>query len=90
MNSDIIYNWRSDGNSSIPMDFFDNTLNAAQRAGDDKWYSKGGVKPDLMLVPSMMNWRHLGAFERPPRLSVPRLLIPRISTAFRAVHVDPN
>ena len=29
MNSDIIYNWRGEGNHSIPMDFFDNTLYAA-------------------------------------------------------------
>ncbi|MDE0811093.1 MAG: hypothetical protein OSB69_17470 [Alphaproteobacteria bacterium] len=90
MNSDIIYNWRGQGNSSIPMDFFDNTLNAALRAGDDTWYTQGCAKLDLMLVPSMMNWRHLGAFERPPRLSVPRHLVPQISEALRALDVDPN
>lgn len=87
---DITYTWRGDGDNAIPMDFFDPSNDIVLRAGSAFWYQQGCDKPDIMLVPSMMNWRHLGAFERTPRFDPPRDRVPNINQALRELSVDPN
>lgn len=87
---DITFTWRGGGKESIPMDFFDFSKGAAIRSGNAEWHQLGCDAPDIMLVPSMMDWRHLGAFERAPRLDLPRDRVPEINQAFRGLGVDPN
>jgi hypothetical protein len=87
---DITYTWRGDTNTSIPMDYFDPSNHTVIRASDEFWYQQECHKPDIMLVPSMMDWRHLGAFERSPRLVLPRDRLPDINTALRGLGVDAN
>jgi hypothetical protein len=80
---DITFTWRANDRSSIPLDYFDSSNDAALRAGSERWYEQSCDKPDVMLLPSMMDWRHLGAFERPPRLELPRDRISKINKAVR-------
>lgn len=87
---DVTYSWRGDENTAIPMDYFDPSSNATIRAGTEFWYQQGCHKPDIMLVPSMMDWRHLGGFERAPRFELPRDRIPDINQAFRDLGADAN
>jgi len=90
MNTNITYSWQADGTASIPLDYFDSSKDAALRSGSPVWYEQSCDKPDLMLLPSIMDWRHLGAFERPPRFVLPRGQVPTINRAFRSLGVDPN
>lgn len=87
---DITHAWRGDANTSIPMDYFDPSNDAAIRASTEFWYQQECHKPDVMLVPSMMNWRHLGVFEQAPRLVLPRDPLPGLSSALRGLGVDAN
>lgn len=80
---DITFTWRANDRSSIPLDYFDSSNDAALRAGSERWYEQSCDKPDVMLLPSMMDWRHLGAFERPPRFEVPRDRVSKINRAVR-------
>lgn len=80
---DITFTWRANDRSSIPLDYFDSSNDAALRAGSERWYEQSCDKPDVMLLPSMMDWRHLGAFERPPRFELPRDRVSKINRAVR-------
>lgn len=80
---DITFTWRANDRSSIPLDYFDSSNDAALRAGSERWYEQSCDKPEVMLLPSMMDWRHLGAFERTPRIEVPRDRVSKINKAVR-------
>jgi len=80
---DITFTWRANDRSSIPLDYFDSSNDAALRAGSARWYEQSCDKPDIMLLPSMMDRRHLGAFARPPRFEVPRDRVSKINKAVR-------
>jgi hypothetical protein len=80
---DITFTWRGQDRSTIPMDYFDPSSGAALSAASAQWRDLGCEKPDVMLLPSMMDWRHLGAFGRAPRFVLPRDRVPAINQALR-------
>ena len=90
LNSAITHAWRVDGDTSLPLEFFDASMDAPIKAGHRMWYEQGCAKPNLMLLPSMMDYRHLGAFGRPPRLVLPDDRISDIAVALRDRGLDPN
>lgn len=80
----------ADAEQGLPLDWFDDGFDKSHLAGAVEWLAEGPIRPDVFLVPYMMDADTYRDWGSPVKLRVPSEDEPSLSKALASRGVDPD